>query len=342
MAQVQAPENTTPQTETQRPVAPPEEAFWVRYSPHHEFPLSTVSSFALHFLVLALLILAGWVALKLGLANQARPLPVDVVSLAGGGPDGTGPGPGGDPPREDVPPAGPNQPAPTVQAPTFPENVLGDPLAVLAYKNSDTGRRVLDVAGRSAEQLAALNKETRQRLWGALGDPGKAGNGAGPGTGPGPGPGNGRLSAQQRRVLRWTMVFNVTGGEDYARQLRALGAIIVVPEPDGQYKVIRDLEQRPAQGQMEDLAQFKTIFFVDDRRESVESLVRTLGLSRVPSYFIAFFPLAVENHLVKIEHDYKGLAEEDIYETRFEVVRDVGSGSFVPRVTSQTPISKRP
>src|SRR3954467_6313078 len=76
-------------------LVPPEEQFWVHYSPHHEFPLSTVTSFALHALVVGLLILVAWVAVKLGLNAENKPADVDAIAVVGGGggaPDGA---PGG-------------------------------------------------------------------------------------------------------------------------------------------------------------------------------------------------------------------------------------------------------
>ena len=62
--------------------APPEERFWKRYSPHHEFPLSAVGSFALHFLGGGGLIVA---ALLLGAYVNAKrsPVPLQVAAIAG-------------------------------------------------------------------------------------------------------------------------------------------------------------------------------------------------------------------------------------------------------------------
>ena len=64
---------------------PPEEAFWQRYSPHHEAPLSGVTSAVLHALVLGLFLFGGWLLWKLGLGHDTKPLPVDVVQMLGGG-----------------------------------------------------------------------------------------------------------------------------------------------------------------------------------------------------------------------------------------------------------------
>src|SRR5438105_13711192 len=62
--------------------APFEEPFWSRYSPHHEFPLSSATSVALHVLALVGLIVAGWFVANL---LEKSKLEVDTLTLAGGG-----------------------------------------------------------------------------------------------------------------------------------------------------------------------------------------------------------------------------------------------------------------
>src|SRR5205085_11929153 len=109
------------------------------------------------------------------------------------------------------------------------------------------------------------------------------GRGKGKDTGVGPGEGDGgrgKLTTQQKRVLRWRMTFDTRSGEDYARQLSALGAILAIPDPADpkQYLVIEDLQQRPAKGQVKDLGQIKRIFWTDDKPDSVEALSRALTL----------------------------------------------------------------
>src|SRR5262249_49171120 len=76
---------------------PPEERFWVKYSPNHELPVSSVSSIALHALVIGLLILIGFV-LSQYRQQQRQPVQQDAVEIAGGGGldgDSTGTGSGG-------------------------------------------------------------------------------------------------------------------------------------------------------------------------------------------------------------------------------------------------------
>src|SRR6266851_429784 len=79
---------------------PPDQEFWQRYSPHHEFPLSGVSSVAIHVLALVLLFFLGRYLVDM-LADSMQPLrELGVVVLPGGGggnPNGVGNGPGGEP-----------------------------------------------------------------------------------------------------------------------------------------------------------------------------------------------------------------------------------------------------
>src|SRR4051794_38081251 len=71
---------------------PPAESFWQRYSPHHEFPLSSVGSLTLHAVLLGLLVLASITGFftMVGLTPTVAPQ-LDALALRGGD------GGGGDP-----------------------------------------------------------------------------------------------------------------------------------------------------------------------------------------------------------------------------------------------------
>src|SRR5262245_10723392 len=68
------------------PLAPPEERFWRRYSPHHEFPLSSAVSIALHILALVLLGLLGWWVAHLA-TQKSTPLAEVPIALGPSGGD---------------------------------------------------------------------------------------------------------------------------------------------------------------------------------------------------------------------------------------------------------------
>jgi hypothetical protein len=340
------------QTTAKRPRIPPEEAFWQRYSPHHEFPLSTISSFALHVLIIGLAALLAWALVKFGLTEDTRPIPAEVGFLdeppggGGGNPEGVGTGPGIGAGSDQVPDA----PLPDVDHPVDVGPVPREQLvearqaAVQLPEFKDSGvEDLLTVAGQNVDRILKLPARTRSKLRDGLaagkggGGPGSGGGtGSGVGTGTGDAEGAGRGSEQrERRVLRWTMIFNTQNGDDYARQLHALGAILAVPDPRSpdQYLVIRDLRSRPVNPQPEDLAQIKRIYWIDDKPASVRSLSGALGLNPVPERIVAFFPVELERDLLNLELKYRNKKEHEIVETRFEVRRS--GATYVPVVVSQ-------
>jgi hypothetical protein len=139
-------------------------------------------------------------------------------------------------------------------------------------------------------------------------------------------------------MLRWTLLFNTRTGEDYVRQLRGLGAILAIPVKEGErpeYKVVRDLSQRPARLLDEDLSKIKRIFWMDDKPRSVREVLSTLGLPQRPSHFVAFMPHELEQKLLRLEKGYGGLEEDQIFETKFRIVER--GGRFEPEVVEQTP-----
>src|SRR5258708_34434312 len=84
---------------------PPDEQFWERYSPHYEAPISGVSSFMIHFLIVGLFVGFGILAAIMGW-NRSQDIQFQAVKLPGGGggnPNGVGGAPGiGSGPKEDV------------------------------------------------------------------------------------------------------------------------------------------------------------------------------------------------------------------------------------------------
>jgi hypothetical protein len=329
---------------------PPEERFWKHYSPHHEFPLSSVTSAALHALAIVLLLLSAWVAWKLGFGEFDKPVPISAVAIedpggGGGSPNGVGDGPNhrDKAPAEDT--GNPDKPKPPTPAVNLPDLPVGDvdPVQLPDYKDSTTGQRVIDRGNKVLEQLGKIDREAREKMFSGLGKGGTGtgggdGHGNGPGTGDGQGPGNGGLTKRQKRQLRWFMDFKFHDESEYLRQLQNIkpgsGAILAYPTPDGhQYRVIRDLSKRPAVGQVEDLRKLKCIFWLDDRRDSVARLAGALQLP-APTHFVAFFPRELEAELARIEHEYKNLDEDQIDRTVFEVVPT--ADGYHARVTDQS------
>jgi hypothetical protein len=323
---------TAPRTEN---VTPPTEEFWKRYSPHHEFPLSSITSVTVHVLVVVLLLLGAWVAVRMGLADENKKIPVTPIKILENG-EGTAngilgkKGVGDGPLTEEV---GDNPEPPRSTKPIelmdLPESNL-DPINLPNYKDKE-GKRIIDPGAKNPvlEALHQLDEEARIKLFSGVGGKGRP-NGSGTS---GSTKGN-NLSKRQKRLLRWTMIFNTRDGNDYAAQLDALGAILAVPSPGGkEYLLIRDLKGRPAQGKVEDLASIQSIYWIDDKPDSVAGLAWALGINP-PKHIVAFFPAELENKLAELERAYKGLKEDDIAETRFDIIR--GASGYEPKVTFQS------
>jgi hypothetical protein len=317
---------------------PPEDAILVRYSPHHELPLSTATSVALHALVIGLLVIAGIVATKLNWGSDNRQLPVGIVTMdePGGGNGATA---GGDGDTHVTPPSQsdfrprkddsqPNR-EPLKRAPIEP--------TPLSPSNATPDERLLEEARETVDAWRKVSPEVLSKLKKSLGPKGSSGDsGSGHGTGPGSGDetGPGGKIDRSNRPQRWTLRFNTRDGRDYLRQLEAFGAILAVPDPKqpADYLVIRDLHRLPAEAKPEEIGRIESIFWIDDKPDSVRSLARALGLKE-PPHFIVFFPTEFEAKLLRLELDYRGKKENEIKETRFDV-RLVG-GRYEPIVLSQ-------
>jgi hypothetical protein len=319
-------------TEPAKQRTPPAEEFWQRYSPHHEFPVSSITSVALHILVIVTLLLGAWAAIRLGLGNKERGLPITITEISDGTPDGVpqkkgvGAGPldeevGDNPtPQKEVKP---------VELVKLPESNL-DPIDFHKYKDNE-GKRLIDPGAVNPvlDSLQKLDEQARKKLVSGLG-----GQGASDGS-PNGSPDGKKLSKRIKRLLRWSMIFNTRDGNDYATQLDALGAILAVPAANGkEYEVIRDLKTRPVQGKVEDLASIKSIYWIDDKPDSVGGLARALGIKTNPKLIVAFFPVELESKLAQMERDFAGRKEDDIAETRFDIIRS--PNGYEPKVNSQS------
>jgi hypothetical protein len=325
---------------TPRPIVPPEEKFWQRYSPHHELPLSSVGSLTIYILV-GLLVYAG---IRLSLFDlRQQPLPVDTIEFdpnVGGGsgdPSGATGGTGDKLPENvGVDPAklAKDQDLPNLP-PLLPRPVDAGKIADILPPESK-GDDIVAAAPEALGRLGEIEKETARQLLEGLRGKGNGGNGVGTGTGDAKGPGDKKpLTDRQRRVLRWNMVFDTRNGEDYRRQLQSLGAILAIRTATGQYLVIRDLRP-PARPMLEDLTKIQRIFWVDNQPQSVQNLATALGLADTPRDIVALFPEELEQKLVDLEKRFAPQRrEEEIKETRFRIVFVERTGRYEPMVVEQ-------
>ncbi|HTU22732.1 MAG TPA: hypothetical protein VMG10_32125 [Gemmataceae bacterium] len=358
MAQTASPSDKTSKPAARTDLVPPDERFWERYSPHAEFPLSSAGSLALHILLLGVLLLAYFLSTVLGLfSHSSQSLPVEAVRLdlggGGGNPHGIGDGPNKGPAPQEV--GGPQQEG-IEDVP--PEDIKPQQLdvkpgpQVKPQFDPEATRFLTETGGRSAKAFQDLSDVTSKLRvpdrkpsgsgQGGTGSGGGSGGGQGTGVGDGQGPGKGTLTQREKRMLRWSMLFNTNSGENYVAQLRGLGAILAIPvrEKDGvrDYKIVRDLSARHARLLTEDISKIQRIYWIDNTPQSVRDVLTVLGirLKKLPSHFVAFMPEELEQKLhslekAYLEKQYPTHTEDSITETKFRI--NVRGGKYEPEVT---------
>jgi hypothetical protein len=330
-----------PSSAAARPLALPDEQFWLRYSPHGELPLSTASSIALHVLGFGLLLLVGcWlIAEPAPFEPKVGAVLLDEPIASGGGarPDGA---------PQVTEPSGPH--AVPVDTGHKTDTAAGEPAKKFdqltapgpsAVEGPDDARR------RITESTSPTNLKATEALFnlaskkvgpvkspkGDGGNNGTGGKGDGPGNGVGDGPGPGNstaaLTQRQKRNNRWTMHFATTSAHDYLAQLEGIGAVLAVPTATGtieeevqSLKLIKDLHKRPAELVPLDNESINKIHWWDEDPRSVRDMMQLLGLSLRPNRFCAFIPLKIEDELYNLETAArKGRPEEDVMRTHFDL-----------------------
>jgi hypothetical protein len=309
---------------------PPADAFWRKYSPHFEFPLSAASSIALHTLIVVVLVLIGLGLLDFRVSRHGA-IPIEPMAIDGDPNLPTDPNAGGDSPKAPENVSKPQDPTPAPKVDVSAPEVKPDsekPVEIppdAVFKESDEARKerhkAIEEVGNAIAAAAAKSGK---------GSP-TQGSGGQPGDGVGPG------SIKAKRAARWVMRFNTADGGDYLRQLADLGGYIGIQQADGQYLIYKNLRQVPAQGAVEDISQLNRIFWVDNNPGSVQSLAAAMRLPAVPPQVVAFFPQELENQLATLERNHtkgKGrVSEEQIAETVYLVVPR--GGKYMPVVVDQ-------
>jgi hypothetical protein len=321
------------------PLAPPSEEFWDKYSPHHEFPLSSVGSIALHIGGLVLILLALWLLSRLAISDKT-PVPMRVMTVAGEGDGKVGRGAGGGEQRkEDVDPVIqtlPKRDVPNAEIDKVVEDIK--PFLPNVPSTKD-GLRPEDLP--TPKKIAGLDDATKKALMDGMN--GRKGKGPGAGTGPGAeGPGGGNAtdpSSSANRAVRWELNFKTADGRDYLAQLAAMKATLVIPQPANwkTNKVYRNLGGQPT-GEPFDMDKLPGLYFVDDDAGSATRLVRSMGLDFAPPHFIAFFPKDIEEELATKEREFRGRKESEIFSTTFKILVRDGRPTIV--VVDQVPVRK--
>jgi hypothetical protein len=309
---------------------PPDETFWHRYSPNQEAPISGLGSLVFHFFAVIMLVFGiGFLLNLLSRGEDPDLEPVIVGDEGGGGGhvDGVGDGAGHRSRPQDVAEniEKNDQRQPTLPTPDNPDTKSNPSSALDALPDE---KDLIERQKSKAPPSAALGPVLKDALTGLAGKgrggPGSGGGqGKGVGKGTGDGVGDGSGTKRGRRVLRWVMKFNISSGSEYLRELNMCGAILGVPDDNGNVLVIRELLRKPAQGKVEDVKKLNRIFWIDNNPDSMQAMAAALGLEKVPREVIAFFPYSLEQKLLERElaygKKYGRKTEEDIEETVFQM-----------------------
>jgi hypothetical protein len=268
-----------------QPLAPPDERFWKRYSPHFELPLASATALFAHGLIVGIMAVGGLAFLFRADAEASRPAKMDTVIVEagasfpgdmGGAPAGE-PGYPGDPGRTDIDqgPVGPAGNANGTDAgtdespepPALPGLALEVPASVQESTTSGDVLEQLNAMRKTADERSKLPVKPATGTKGGVsaksgtGNPKGVGGAGGPGgvgkgTRPGPGPGGGGpgRKATDAEIKAWRWQFDLSGGpKEHADKLDRAGVIVAVPDPKGGIAdprmapllLITDIKRRP-------------------------------------------------------------------------------------------------
>lgn len=301
------------------PTPTPEPSVWRKYSAHHEFPLSALTSFVLHFLVVLLVALFGVWVIQWGSTTTDVELDTAILDVPGGYSLGSGgPDRGGDrDPKDGV----------VVLDSAVPDNF--DVTSPVVRPPADP-----IVAPRSDKSLVDGAR--------ARSDGNRPGPGSGFGDGSERGPGTSkRKNSRGERMARWSVTFSYQTGEEYLQKLANLGATLAIAQADGKFLVINDVNQRPittTSKNREELLKLNQLYWRQDDSDAMQALQRMLGLSTPPKFIWTFFPRDLEAALVDAEKKKSKLTEEQLnagnWKTTFTAEKS--GGKWAVNVVEQT------
>jgi hypothetical protein len=349
-------------------LVPPDERFWQHYSPHGEFPLSSVSSLVIHLLFFGLLALTAWLGVVL-FSHSSRSLPVEAVRLdlggGGGNPHGRGDAPNtGAAPKEVGSQQSNNATENPQQEEIPPKDIKVDTNPKVKPNFEDPSKRTILLPDAQTGKTFSRLRDQAARIQqpgskpsgygkGGIGSSGGSGSGQGTGTGSGHGEGPGNLTQREKRQHRWHLFTKTHGDTDYANQLQGLGAVLAIPVAergdDFDYVIVRDLSARPVKfsrldtenGQRELSSMMR---WLNDAPQQAAGVISALGIPKpkiAPEkiHFFAALPEKFERKLLDVEMAYlhkrhPNLNEEDIEDTEFDIIRS-RDGKYEPVVRKQ-------
>ncbi len=359
--------NTTPTTAKTANTGwklPPDERLWKRYSPHHEFSLSSIGSVAIHALVIGMLVLIGYLMAWAGFNQPPKKVSQGIVTLSGGGGGGTADGAkdlkGKTKTEAALPERGPadgnrekhNEPTPAAPvldvdsiARKAPKEWLEDKKFTDYLQSAKVDKSkawiLNDFATQSENDLmSAVSKISKNAGRDGPKDSGPGKDGGKDGGKGGTDKGADTMGKRKQRMLRWVMSFNTAKGGSYFEQLKGLGAVIAIPteksakNPAG-YKAIF----WPAGvKKVDNVADLNRIYWKDFDPASVRQVLKGSDYKGpAVDHFVALMPQELEDKLYEMEKtlaEKKGHSIDDVFETKFEV-RQSGF-KFEPVLLEQT------
>ncbi len=353
----------------EKPLFPPEETMWQKYSPRFELPLASATSIFLHGLAVGAMMIAGLAYFFNAALEATQPPRIDVVMVEGGGTgfEGLGgeaglPGPpdGGEPKRTEFVPNSPEQPEfrPTPSVPDEPLPQLGLPLIEdgnppLSSDLTIELRRIAEDADRQVREQMQLPKAppstgikgsatgpkgtgNPKGVNGLGGSGGGTGMGNKKGSGKGTGPGGRLATDQEAKAWRWR--FDMSGDpKEHARKLAAIGVTLAVPDPRGGFILITDLNRRPVEVRQDALLAYKdAVKWYNTKPDSVQSLARELQLPFSPKFVVMLLPKDREANMAKEEARYAQEHRRDVAAVQMTLFDfRLRNGAYDPMVVEQ-------
>lgn len=300
--------------------------FWHRYSAHGEFPLSSMSSIGVHVLMLLLVMLMAQVLTK----PESQQLGVDVVRVgdepeAAAGEMAGRPGEAGLTATQSDSETVPEQTAsPLVEqlqtdvSPDESPTVSLSPGAEVKNEAAAAAQSAAATVRRAQQSLAQAKARLAKNMNAGSGGLGTSGSGDGR-TGNTPGAGGTGTTGRAARQGRWILRVRPISIENLLAQYESLGAVLAFPLNGERYRFFSKLTRHPPLSEVKTLAGEGRMYWVEENVQQISGLSEVLGVA-MPAYILVFLPQELENRMVKMEHDYGNLSEDQIASTTFAVV----------------------
>ena len=290
----------------------PDEQFWQRYSPNHEFPLSWIASVAIH---IGLFVLFLFFIRQLS-GPETPPTPpmraIAIVDEESPKTNGGGKGSGSDASKESS-----DNEQNEIAMPVPKERLvevkskLGEWAPEMKFSPEVADKLAQSPNFDNFSKLGdKLRKDILKGLNDSKADPNSSAN----------------------RSARWSIFYHAPGAEAMLREEVAMMGTIYFPLGNsGEYLKIADPGKPKEHERVSSIP--NALYFMpsltkgNDRRLSAE-MAELCGLDFTPDVFLVFYPKSIEEALAAVEHSYRGWASKNIAETIFKTHLRNGEPTF--------------